>query len=64
MGSDGYERLRGLYNSLLHVPRDYSEGPGGSRSLGPRVALNPELDWDAIEEEYLSNELPLVWFDG
>lgn len=64
MGSDTFESLRGTYNSLLHTPRDPTESLGGPRAIGSRVALNPDLDWEAIEKEYLSKELPLVWFDG
>lgn len=49
---------------MLHAPRDPAERVRGTRTMGPRVALNPDLDWEGIEKEYLSKELPLVWFDG
>eukprot|EP00752_Nemacystus_decipiens_P002896 g2694.t2 len=65
LGSTFFERLRGTYNSLIYVPPGPAEGGlGGSHPTGFRRALNPNLDWNAIEEEYLSQELPLLWFDG
>lgn len=64
IGSDNFELLRGTYNSLLHAPRDSDEDLGSTSPMGTRVALNPDLDWEAIEKEYLSKDLPLVWFDG
>ena len=60
-----FERLRGTYNAFIYVPPGPAEGGlGGSHPTGFRRALNPNLDWNAIEEEYLSQELPLLWFDG
>ncbi|CAN0254180.1 unnamed protein product, partial [Pylaiella littoralis] len=65
LGSALFERLRGTYNSLIHVPEGPAEGGlGGAHPTGFRRALNPNLDWTAIEEEYLSKEFPLLWFDG
>lgn len=50
---------------MIHVPKGPAEGSlGGSHPTGFRRALNPNLDWKAIEEEYLSQELPILWFDG
>lgn len=64
-GLESFVRLRGAYNSLLHVPPGPAErGLGGSHPTGFRRALNQNLDWEAIENEYLSKELPLLWFDG
>lgn len=65
LGPPLFERLRGAYNSLIHVPTGPAEGGlGGSHPTGFRKALNPLLDWSAIEEEYLSQDLPVLWFDG
>lgn len=65
LGPPLFERLRGTYNNLLHVPKGPAEGGlGGSHPTGFRRALNPNLDWNAIQEEYLSQELPVLWFDG
>lgn len=64
LGATHFERLRGAYNSLLYVPPGPAEGVGGTHPTVFRRALNPHLDWNAIEEEYLSKELPLLWFDG
>ena len=65
LGSMLFERLRGTYNAFIYVPPGPAEGGlGGSHPTGFRTALNPNLDWNAIEEEYLSQELPLLWFDG
>lgn len=41
-----------------------SLGGGSSHLTGFKRALNPNLDWRAIEDEYLSMETPILWFDG
>lgn len=64
MRASQFAHLRGTYNSLLYVPSDPAESKQSSHPTGFRKALNPNLDWDAIEEEYLSQEIPLLWFDG
>lgn len=63
LGTSDFGRLRGTYNSLIHVPKDGELG-GGYHRTGFRRALNPNLDWRVIEDEYLSQELPVLWFDG
>ncbi|CBJ25538.1 conserved unknown protein [Ectocarpus siliculosus] len=66
LGTSDFGRLRGTYNSVIHVPKGPADGDlgGGYHPTGFRRALNPNLDWRAIEDEYLSQELPLLWFDG
>ncbi|CAN0232315.1 unnamed protein product, partial [Scytosiphon promiscuus] len=71
LGHSHFDRLRGTYNSLIHVPRGPaagggpgSLGGGSSHPTGFKRALNPNLDWRAIENEYLSMETPVLWFDG
>ncbi|CAM9710775.1 unnamed protein product, partial [Discosporangium mesarthrocarpum] len=68
-----FERLHGVYNSLVYVPPPPGSLPGGETksSLGRpwhptgfQRALNPSLDWGAIEKSYLKQDLPLLWFDG
>lgn len=58
-----FSLLRGTYNSLLFVPPGPSAWEGASHPTGFRKTLNPNLDWVAIEDEYLSQETPLLWFD-
>ncbi|CAM9597552.1 unnamed protein product, partial [Hapterophycus canaliculatus] len=71
MGHWHFERLRGTYNSLIHVPRGPAAGGGpgalgggSSHPTGFKRTLNTNLDWRAIENEYLSMETPILWFDG
>ncbi|CAN0025871.1 unnamed protein product, partial [Ectocarpus fasciculatus] len=52
LGTSDFARLRGTYNSVIHVPAGPADGDlgGGYHPTGFRRALNPNLDWRAIED--------------
>ncbi|CAM9566525.1 unnamed protein product [Chrysoparadoxa australica] len=57
-----FEALHGLHNSNLYIPP--VEEVTLWHPTGFQSALNPQLDWAAIEEAYLSQEVPVFYFDN